>query len=104
MILSQKVLFLIDKLDVLLYNSPTTVHSGVKIEKTTKMMSFTWLIHIAGKTHFLYIFLPVRSNTSYNASVEKFSIVEKFSYPCAFQRGGRYAHRLLDNESGTRHL
>ena len=30
----------------------------------------------------------------YNASVENFSIVEKFSYLCAFQRGGRYARRL----------
>ncbi len=42
--------------------------------------------------------------SDYNVLVENFSIVEKFAYLCAFQRGGRYAHRLLDNESGTRRL
>jgi hypothetical protein len=40
----------------------------------------------------------------YNALVEIFSTVEELSYLCAFQRDGKYAHRLSDNESGTRHL
>ncbi len=31
----------------------------------------------------------------YNASVENFSVIEKFSYLCAFQRGGRYARCLV---------
>ena len=45
------------------------------------------------------------SSVVYNASVENFSIGEKFSYLYAFQRGRRYTHHcLLDNESDTRHL
>ncbi|ATW27788.1 hypothetical protein DCMF_26245 [Candidatus Formimonas warabiya] len=35
----------------------------------------------------------------YNATVEKISFVEIFSYLCAFQRSGGYAHRLFANRN-----
>jgi multiple sugar transport system substrate-binding protein len=44
----------------------------------------------------------VYTSNNYNATVENFSVVEKFSYLCAFQRGVSFSPP--EHQIGTRHL